>query len=306
MKRPKNMGASMRQKLLDHARKSNGNYNQLLTRYAIERLLYRISLSPHCDDFILKGAALYVIWKSESDAVSYRTTRDLDFWSSGDPDVEAIVGILREVVKAPVEDDGISFDESTIKGENRRADEKYRGCNVEVYAALDGVAIRVVIDFGFGDAITPDARQVEYPTILKGSPAPHLRVYPRETVVAEKFEAMVSLGATNSRLKDFYDLWTLSRSFDFDGPLLSEAMRRTFERRQTALPTAIPVALTESFSVDTSKMAGWKSFGKRIQANDLPPLSAIAEELQVFLWPVAQGAREGSFAQQWTPQSGWL
>ena len=299
------MGASVRQKLLDHSRKSGSNYNQLLTRYAIERLLYRISLSAPRDRFVLKGAALYMIWKSESDAVNYRTTRDLDFWSSGSPDIEVVLDALREVVATPVEDDGITFDASTIKGEVRRTDEEYQGCKVEVTAALDGVAIRVLIDFGFGDVITPRARVVTYPTILAASPAPRLTIYPRETVIAEKFEAMVSLGLSNSRLKDFYDLWTLCQSFDFDGQLLSEAIRRTFERRQTALPDAIPMALTEQFSLDASKMAQWKSFGKRIQANDLPELSEISEHLHNFLLSVAQGAREGEFEKQWTPKNGW-
>ena len=305
MKTPKNMGASVRQKLLDHSRKSGSNYNQLLTRYAIERLLYRVSLSVYRDRFILKGAALYTVWKSESDAVNYRTTRDLDFWSSGAPDIDIVLDALREIVATPVEDDGIAFDESTVKGEVRRADEEYQGCKVEVTAALDGVAIRVLIDFGFGDVITPRARVVSYPTILSTSPAPQLAIYPRETVIAEKFEAMVSLGLSNSRLKDFYDLWTLCQSFDFDGQLLSEAIRRTFERRQTALPDAIPMALTEQWSLDASKMAQWKSFGKRIQANDLPPLNEISEQLQSFLLPVARGAKEGKFEKQWTPKNGW-
>ena len=305
MKTPKNMGASVRQKLLNYKRTTGEDYTVLLIRYAIERLLYRLSCSAHRDRFVLKGASLYPVWQSESGALSQRPTRDLDFWSSGAPAVESIIGFLREVVNLPVEDDGIRFEASTIKGELRRADEAYPGCNVEVQAALDGVAIRVQIDFGFGDVITPHARHVEYPTILQDSPAPTLAIYPRETVVAEKFEAMVALGITNSRLKDFYDIWTLSRSFDFDGQLLSEAMRRTFERRQTALPTAIPIALTEQFSRDASKMAGWKSFGKRIQMKDLLPLDAVAQQLQSFLLPAAQGAREGNFEQQWTPQNGW-
>lgn len=305
MKIPKNVGASVRQKLLNHARAHGEDYNLLLNRYATERLLYRLGRSPHRDRFVLKGAALYAVWQSESGRVSYRATRDLDFWSSGAPDADLIVSLLREVVAVEIEDDGMAFDAAAIVGEVRRADEAYPGCNVAMEATLDGIALRVLIDFGFGDIITPRARTVEYPTILEGFPAPSLRIYPRETVVAEKFEAMVDLGTDNTRLKDFYDLWMLSRSFDFDGQTLSEAMRRTFGRRQTALPDAVPIALTEAFSHDSAKSNQWKNFGKRIRARDMPALSEVAEQLQRFLLPVAVGAGQGAFEQQWTPQNGW-
>ena len=305
MKNPKNVGASVRQRLLDFSRAQHENYNLLLTRYAIERLLYRLSRSAHADRFVLKGAALYAVWQSESELVSYRPTRDLDFWSLGTPDVAALVAALREVVMLPVEDDGIHFDAATIRGEVRRADEKYPGCNIEMLADLGGIAIRVLIDVGFGDAITPSARRASYPTILKNFAAPQLQIYPRETVIAEKFEAMVALELENTRLKDFYDIWMLCHSFDFDGAILSEALRRTFERRQTALPVEMPIALSEQFSGDTAKMNQWKNFGKRIFADDLPPLRAVTEQLQRFLMPVAVGAIAGDFNKHWTPQHGW-
>ena len=281
------------------------DYNLLLNRYATERLLYRVGRSPHRDRFVLKGAALYAVWQSESDRVSYRSTRDLDFWSFGAPDAELLVSLLREIVAVETEDDGIAFDPAAIRGEAKRVDEAYRGCSVAMEATLDGIGLRVLIDFGFGDVITPGARSVEYPTILEGFPAPRLRIYPRETVVAEKFEAMVDLGADNTRLKDFYDLWTLSQSFDFDGPTLSEAVRRTFGRRQTAVPNAVPIALTEPFSRDSAKTNQWKNFSKRIRARDLPLLNEVTEQLQHFLLPVAAGVRQGAFEEQWTPQKGW-
>ncbi len=299
------MGASVRQKLLTYSRARGDDHTLVLTRYAIERLLYRLSRSPHRDRFVLKGAALYAVWQDESDAVSYRPTRDLDFWSQGAPDVKTVAGILREVVATPVENDGLTFDGDSIKGDARRVNEDYQGCSLEVSATLDGVRIRVLMDFGFGDAITPPARVVDYPTILPNSPAPHLAIYPRETVVAEKFEAMVDLDMTNSRLKDFYDIWMLSQSFDFDGPTLFEAISRTFERRKTVLPDEVPSALTEQFSRDAAKMTQWKSFGKRLRARELPPLTEIAEQLEKFLWPVVQGVHRGEFEKQWTPQNGW-
>lgn len=305
MKTPKNIGASVRQKLLNYSQTHGVNYNFLLLRYASERFLYRLGRSVHGERFVLKGAALYAVWQSESASMPSRPTRDVDFWSAGAPEAELIIATLREVLANPVEDDGMIFDANSIVGENRRINEEYPGCKIEIDASLDGARLRVSIDFGFGDAITPQARVVEYPTILESSPAPSLRVYPRETVVAEKFEAMVSLEMENSRLKDFYDLWILSQNFEFDGAVLSGALRRTFERRQTALSGEMPVALTEKFSRDTAKMAQWKAFGKRIFASDLPPLHEITEQLQRFLLPVAAGAIAGNFEEQWTPQNGW-
>ena len=305
MKNPTNVGASVRQKLLTYSRARGDDHTLVLTRYAIERLLYRLSRSPHRDRFVLKGAALYAVWHRESGAVNYRPTRDLDFWSSGAPDVETVANVLRQIVATPVENDGLVFDSGTIKGDVKRADEEYQGCSFEVCATLDGIRIRVLMDFGFGDTITPAVQVVDYPTILKTLPAPNLFIYPRESVIAEKFEAMVSLDLTNSRLKDFYDIWMLSQSFDFDGPTLSGAIQRTFKRRQTALPDEIPAALTEKFGLDAAKMAQWKSFNRRIRTRDMPILVEVTEELQRFLWPVAQGALQEGFAKQWTPQIGW-
>lgn len=299
------MGALVRQKLLTYSRERGDDHTLVLTRYAIERLLYRLSRSPHRNCFVLKGAALYAVWHDESDAVNYRPTRDLDFWSFGTPDIETVAGILREVVATPVENDGLTFDSDTVKGDVKRADEEYQGCSFEVSATLDGIRIRVLMDFGFGDAITPAVQVVDYPTILKSLPAPNLSIYPRETVIAEKFEAMVALDMTNSRLKDFTNIWMLSQSFDFDGPTLSQAIQRTFQRRRTALPDEIPAALTTRFSQDAAKMAQWKSFTKRIRTSELPALVEITEQLQTFLWPVAQGALREDFAKQWTPQIGW-
>ena len=305
MKSPTNIGASVRHKLLLYSRSRGDDHTLVLTRYAIERLLYRLSVSPHRDRFVLKGAALYAIWQEESDEVSYRPTRDLDFWSSGAPDIELIIDILREILVAPAEDDGLMFDLATTTGDAKRVNENYQGCNIKTSATLDGARIPISIDFGFGDAITPAPRIVDYPTILDTSPAPSLSIYPRETVVAEKFEAMVDLDMINGRLKDFYDIWMLSQNFDFEGPVLCEALRRTFARRQTALPFEVPTALTERFSGDSTKLAQWKSFGKRIRASDLLSLSEVTEQLQTFLWPVVQGIHSTNFEKQWTPQNGW-
>ncbi len=305
MKTPKNPGASIRERLLDGARKRGEEFNLVLTRYAIERLLYRLSQSPHRDRFVLKGAALYALWASESPSLRYRPTRDLDLWGSGSPNAAALITLFREVLGVAVEEDGLRFDAESLQGTVMREAAIYEGCRLSLSGTLDGVRIPLTIDLGFGDAITPPAREELYPTLLPTLPAPRIRAYPRETVIAEKFEALVSLDLTNTRVKDFYDLWTLSQNFAFGGATLLEAVKRTFERRQTAFPDAVPTALTPRYFEDATKLAAWKGFGKRTRL-DLPPLSLVMNQLQGFLWPLTERAKEGTtFSARWTPQNGW-
>ncbi len=306
MKTPKNMTESIRQRLLDGARSRGEEFNLVLTRYAIERLLYRLSQSPHRDRFVLKGAALYVVWAKESSTLGYRPTRDLDLWGSGASDVEGLLSLFHEIARTQVEDDGLLFESEAMRGQAMREDELYEGCRLSLVAMLGNVRIPLTVDFGFGDAITPPASEIDYPVLLSTLPAPRVRAYPRETVVAEKFEALVALDLTNTRMKDFYDLWTLSRAFDFDGQTLLQAVRNTFERRRTAFPDEMPLALTKRFGEDAAKVAAWAGFAKRSRLSDLPPLPDVLIHLQTFLWPLAQAARNtGTWNPSWTPQNGW-
>lgn len=306
MKIPKNMASSVRQRLLDGARSRGEEFNLVLTRYAIERLLYRLSQSPHRDRFVLKGAALYVVWAKESKTLGYRPTRDLDLWGSGSSDVKSLLSLFQEVALTPVEDDGLLFESEAIRGQLMREDELYEGCRLSLVAMLGNVRIPLTVDFGFGDAITPPASEIDYPVLLSTLPAPRVRAYPRETVVAEKFEALVALDLTNTRMKDFYDMWTLSRAFDFDGQTLLQAVCNTFERRKTALPDEMPLALTERFGEEASKIAAWAGFARRSRLTEVPPLSDVLLHLQTFLWPLAQAARnKDSWNQKWAPQNGW-
>jgi predicted nucleotidyltransferase component of viral defense system len=302
----KNRGESVRRRLLDGARLRGDNFNLVLTRYAIERLLYRLGQSSHRDHFILKGAALYSIWTAQSTAMAYRPTRDLDFWGSGSPAAEDIVATLREVLQVAVEDDGLEFLVDTIEGQAMREDAQYEGCRLHVEARLVSARIRIQIDFGFGDAITPAAQVEPYPTLLTDLPAPQLRVYPRETVVAEKFEALVSLGVLNTRMKDFFDLWTLSEHFNFNGELLQAAIIATFTQRQTGYPSQVPPALMTAFTSDPAKIAAWQSFGRRSEISDLPKLEEVALRLSEFLMPITIAILEGElWSKHWSASSGW-
>ncbi len=212
---PRNFAASVRQRLLNLSHSTGQNYNQLLIRYAIEHFLYRMSISRHRDQFILKGAMLFAVWEGSP----HRPTQDLDLLGFGDRSLPHIADVFREVCSIPAADDGWIFDPTTVTTEDIRTVAEYGGVRVHFVAKLGGAVVRVQTDIGFGDAVTPDAVTATYPSLL-GLAAPELRTYPRKTVVAEKLEAIVKLGLLNTRLKDYYDLHHLSRSFEFDGSLL--------------------------------------------------------------------------------------
>ncbi len=213
MKKPlTNIGASVRARLQRLAREQGEDFQLLLTRYANERLLFRLSTSGHAQQFVLKGAALFTLWTGKP----HRATRDLDLLGFGDPGVEHVRQVFSEVLAREVADDGVHFDLPTLAVGLIREDQEYGGVRVEVVARVTNAQVRLQVDVGFGDAITPEALVVEIPALLD-FPAPRLRAYPRETVVAEKLEAMVKLGMANSRMKDFYDIAVLARSFPFQG-----------------------------------------------------------------------------------------
>jgi len=246
---------STRQRLLNRSRETGDDYNLLLTWFGVERLLYRLSRSEHADAFILKGAMLFAAWTG----TTYRPTRDLDLLGFGDASAERLVSLFCGLCATRVEDDGLRFDPETVTCEPIRDEQVYGGMRVKLLAFLGNARISLQIDIGFGDVVTPEAKLTEFPTLLD-HPAPVIRAYPVETVVAEKLEAIVSLGMGNSRMKDFYDLWVLTREFDLDNAVVAEAIQATFKRRQTPIPATLPVALSEEFTADPTKPAQWTGF----------------------------------------------
>lgn len=282
----KNVAASVRQRLLDLSRQRGEDFQFILSRYTAERLLYRLGISSHRDRFILKGALLFVLWKGQL----HRPTRDLDLLGFGDGEIAGLVTAFREICAVAVEDDGLVFLAETVAGENIREDQDYGGVRLKFVAMLDHARIPMQVDIGFGDAITPEALWCDYPTLLD-APPPHLRAYPRETVVAEKLEAIVSLGMANSRMKDFYDLIVLARDFDFNGSQLAEAIRETFHRRQTPLPAERPLGLSDEFARDASKRTQWNAFIRRQAIADAPAeLTDAATLVRSFVEPVLMSA----------------
>lgn len=236
---PVNLVASVRQRLLNLSRERKEDFQLVLTHYVIERFLYRLSQSPYAKRFVLKGAMLFALWTG----YPYRTTRDLDLLGFGDASSKSLFEILKEVCETPVEPDGLSFDSRSVKITEIRDIHAYPGQRIELIVYLGEARVLLQVDIGFGDVVTPSAKEVEYPTLLGLSP-PRLSVYPKESFVSEKLESIVLLGMLNSRLKDFFDLWSLSTAFDFQGQILVKAVRATFNRRQTEIPHEVLTALT--------------------------------------------------------------
>lgn len=294
---------SVRDRLRSRAQARDEEYNFVLNRYAVERFLYRLSRTPHRERFVLKGATLLAAWATQP----YRATLDVDFAGFGASDPASLEAVFREVSRAEVEDDGLAFDADRLRVEPIRGGDEYGGVRVRTLARLGSAQIPFQIDISFGNAITPPAGEIAYPVLLPAFPAPHLRAYPRETVVAEKWEAMISLGITNSRLKDFTDVWILARDFPFDGHMLAAAMRATFTRRGTALPIGEPVALTPTFTDTTERRNDWAIFLKRNKPMGVPAtLVATAAALVPFLMPPTQAlAAGGMFAGRWEPGGPW-
>lgn len=281
---PRNVGASVRQRLLNLSRASGQTFDLLLTRYVLERLLYRLTRTPHRERFVLKGAMLLATWFADP----HRPTRDLDLLGFGDPTPEAMLAVFREVC-AVAEDDGVTFDLEALRIDHIREALEYGGLRLRTVATVAGARVHVVVDIGFGDAIEPGLEELDLPVLLD-LPAPRLRAYARETVIAEKFQAMVALGRANTRFKDFYDLWVLSRTHTFDDDRLARAIRATFERRGTEIPTDPPDALTPTFADDPLKRQQWTAFVEDLAAGSLE-LSAVIADLAAFLMPYALQAR---------------
>ena len=239
----KNLPASIHERLLNKAKSSGRPFNELLQYYGIERFLYRLAESPYRDRFILKGALIFAAWG----APLSRPTRDIDLLAHTSNSINNIVAIVTAICNQDVQPDGMTFDPASVVGEKIKEQDEYEGVRVRFRGYLGNARVNMQVDMGFADVVSPAPELVEYPTLLD-LPRPHLRGYPRETVVAEKVHAMVTLGAINSRMKDFYDLWLLARKFSFDGASLSEAIRNTFAHRATRIPNEMPVGLTDEFA----------------------------------------------------------
>ena len=293
-----NLSASILARLLTLARQRGDDYSLLLNRFAMERLLARLSTSLYADRFLLKGALLFALWYD----TPHRPTRDADLLGFGPDDEANLIATFREVAAMDL-GDGIVFDPESVQAQAIREDNTYGGTRITLVARIGSARCALQIDVGFGDAVTPGPQTVAYPTLLNDFQAPTLRMYPVYTVIAEKYQAMVMLGQANSRMKDFYDLAVIARRTELDGATLAMAIAATFARRQTALPTERPLALTKQFSADAAKLRQWQAFlnKNRIDAASLGDTVALLDDL---LWPPTQVAAAHSQAKAtWRPDS---
>jgi predicted nucleotidyltransferase component of viral defense system len=300
-RRPANVAASVRARLLELSRAQGVEFQLMLSEFAIERLLYRLGVSPHAEQFVLKGATLFKLWSN----VRGRATWDLDLLGRGTSTIVDVVSVVQDLCGVHAAD-GILFDADSVVGEDIRATDEYAGVRVRLEARLAEARIPVQVDIGFGDAVVPPPVVQNYPTLLEHT-TPRILVYPREAVVAEKLEAMTSLGVTNSRMKDYYDVYRLASSLAFDGAMLARAIRATFERRKTPFPEAEPLALAPGFLSAPERQAQWRALLRRGRLDAPPDAGHLAEELRAFLLPVLAAATGGETYQgHWPPGGPWM
>lgn len=297
-----NVAASVRQRLMNIAHEKGDTPNVIWTRYAIERLLYRLSVSEYAEDFVLKGAVLFMVWSSKP----HRPTMDLDLLGTGEDSNERIEAVFRRICQAEHENDGLNFDEKSIQVVPIREGFEYQGRRVTLLAYLGKARIALQVDIGFGDAVTPKPELINFPCLLD-FPEPQVKAYSQVTVIAEKFHAMVLLGITNSRMKDFYDLFVLASRFIFDGVLLVKAVKATFRRRKTVIPNQVPMALTAEFAQDNMKRIQWNAFVQKSGIDrEVPDFLEVLSLLRAFLLPVMQAAHSsGEAPVHWKAGGPW-
>lgn len=281
-----NLAASVRARLLAVAKAQGADFNQVLVRFALERILYRLSQSRYSDHYLLKGALLFTLWYD----LPHRATRDADLLGFGVSDLESLLQTFREIAGVHV-DDGIVFDPASVTAEEIRKDAGYTGVRILISGELAKARCKTQIDIGFGDAVTPGPVDATYPVLLADLPAPRLRIYPIHTVIAEKLHAIAVLGMTNSRMKDYFDLSVLLDRETLDSDLLALAIKATFERRGMAVPAELPAGLTDEFARDRSRQSLWQAFCRK---NEIAPepLPSIVARIGVGLDSVLKQAAE--------------
>ncbi len=298
---PKNIVASIHQRLLNASKQTGRAFNDLVLYYAIERFLYRLSQSPYADRVVLKGGLMLNVWN----APVTRVTRDIDLLGKLSNDLDRIAEVVRAVCAVAVEDDGLVFVPETVMARRIAEDAEYEGVRALFKGHFGKVPLAMQIDFGFSDVITPASVPITYPSVLGHSP-PQLMAYNRETAVAEKFEAMIKHGELNSRMRDFFDVWVLAQNFAFDGRSLADAIRATFDRRQTTIEIE-PVCFSERFITTPAKVAQWKGFIKNSRVAPAPPeFAAVIARVRQFLQPVAHAlAEQRDFDRRWLVGGTW-
>lgn len=297
-----NISASVRAQLQNIARQSNRPFAEVLQYYSMERFLYRFGKSPYAHHFILKGALIF----TAMNMLQRRTTLDIDFLGRFDNQIENIEKVIKDICITEVESDGLIFDPQTVKGQKIKEDADYEGVRVKFTGYLERARVPMQIDIAFDDIIYPRAKLLDYPVILD-LPKPRLQGYPLESIISEKFEAMIKLGLLNSRMKDFYDIWLMMRQFNFDGKILAEALKKTFKHRKTELPYKKPLFAEEIYDNRSDRQVLWKAFLKKGNIKQTPDkLSIIAKDIEKFLFqPLNAINKDLEFNKIWQDAGTW-
>ncbi len=297
-----NIQASIRDRLRNKVKETNRSFAEILQYYGMERFLYRFSRSKYADKFVLKGALLFTAWQIPE----RRVTLDIDFLAHYDNQIASIEAVIKDVCAAVVEPDGLVFDAKTVQGRKIKEDADYEGVRVKFIGFLERAHIPMQIDVGFGDIVYPKTKVIDYPVILD-FPKPHLKSYPVESVISEKFEAMIKLGLLNSRMKDFYDIWLIMRQFDFNGSNFTQALKRTFEHRKTDIPAGKPLFAEEIYDEESDRQALWSAFLRKRDIKHAPDkLAVIAQEIENFLVEPLSALNKGiEFRKEWKAPGQW-
>lgn len=270
--------ASIRQRLLDFARAEGRVHEVVLVRYALERLLYRLSISRHCDRFALKGGMLVTQWVVGGN----RETRDADFLGFGESALDDLKATFAEIMSTRA-DDALAYDVGALRADQIREGMEYEGVRLRTTAHLDRTRIPVTVDIGFGDAVAPKLEPMNYPSIL-GMEEPYIQAYPPAAVVAEKFQAIVALGIINGRMKDYHDLWAIPQALDIRATDLDAAISATFNRRKTTIPSHRPVGLSQAFVDDAARQRQWRNYAVSIGLNSVS-LAEVVDAIWELVGP---------------------
>lgn len=297
----KNVTASVLARLRNDSKSRGAPFQQVLQLYAMERFLYRISKSAHAQSVVLKGALLL----KTIGIPKARPTMDIDMLRQGRAEQEALLALVKDCAALEVETDGVDFIADSVVAEEIRKDSEYKGTRILMDARMDNVRLKIQVDFGVGDVMVPGPRIIEYPVLLAGDPV-HLLAYPIESSIAEKLQAMVALGNTNSRMKDFYDVWICSKHLDFADGALLKAVDATFRNRDTSIPAEEIEAFTTAFV--TSHAVQWNAFARKLGENDLVgAFGRVVEDLKTFAMPIFRALGRGEISmQRWRSGQGWV
>lgn len=298
-----NIAASIQAKLQNKAHESGRPFNEILQYYGMERFLFRLSKTPHVNDLILKGGLMFY----GLGIPMRRATRDIDFLGISENAQQDILSIFRSALSITFPEDGVLFDTDSLRLSETQVDANQGGVRITFVGNLGKMRLPVQVDVGFSDELASDVLNMEYPVLLDGMEKPHLKGYPPESIISEKFYAMVRFADANSRWKDYYDIFLLTRTFEFDSHSVANAILATFGNRPAELKDEIPYGLRESFAI--TKQEEWILFLRKSKLSNesFKDLLVVVNRIWEFLeYPLREIWVGGNLERKrWLQGGGW-